>query len=90
MKSDQIYQQLVDLAEKLEVEVSVQNLNISGFHVKSGLCKIKGKHRIVLDKHMPQDDQIDVLIDCLGTFAIDDVYIIPAIRDLIDHGKKRG
>lgn len=88
MKPDQIYQHLVDLAEKLRVDVSVQNLKISGFPVKSGICRIKGKNRIVLDKHMSKDDQIDVLVDCLRAFPLDDIYIVPAIRDLFNHGTK--
>jgi len=83
MTSDQIYQHLVDLAEKLGMDVSVHNLKISGFPVKSGICKIKGKNRIVLDKRLPTDDQIDILIDCLRPFPIDDIYIIPAIRNLL-------
>lgn len=89
MKPDQIYQYLVDLAEKLGIDVSVQNLKISGFPVKSGLCKIKGKNRIVLDKHISQDDRIDILVDCLRPFPIDDIYIVPAIRDLFSHGEKK-
>ena len=89
MKPDQIYQHLVDLAEKLGIDVSVQNLKISGFPVKSGVCRIKGKNRIVLDKHMSKDDQIDVLVDCLRTFSLDDIYIVPAIRDLLNLKKKR-
>jgi len=88
MKPDQIYQHLVDLAEKLGVDVSVQNLKISGFSVKSGICRIKGKNKIVLDKHMSKDDQIDVLVDCLRTFSLDDIYIVPAIRDLLNLKKK--
>jgi hypothetical protein len=82
MISDQIYQHLVDLAEKLGIDVSVNNLKISGFPVKSGICKIKGKNRIVLDKSLSTDDQIDILIECLRPFPIDDIYIIPAIRNL--------
>ena len=84
MKPDQVYQHLVDLAEKIGIEVSVHNLKISGFAIKSGICRIKGKNRIVLDKHLSKDDQIDVLIDCLRTFSLDDIYIVPAIRDLLN------
>jgi len=90
MKLDQVYQHLVDLAERLGIEVSVHNLKISGFPVKSGICRIKGKNRIVLDKRMSKDDQIDVLVDCLGTFSIDDIYIVPAIRDLLNLKTKEG
>ena len=59
----------------------------SGFPVKSGMCKIKGQDRIVLDKHKSKDDKIDVLIDCLRTYPIDNIFMIPAIRDLLNKGK---
>ena len=88
MTSDQIYRHLVDLAEKLGMDVSIHNLKISGFPVKSGICKIKGKNRIVLDKRLSTDDKIDILIDCLRPFPIDDIYIIPAIRNLFHQKPK--
>jgi hypothetical protein len=89
MKTNQIYQHLVDLAEKLGVDVSEQNLKISGFPVKSGICTVEGEKRIILDKHKSKDDQIDVLIECLQEFSLDDIYVIPAIRDLIKIRKKK-
>ena len=49
MKPEQIYQELKDLAEKLEITVSEQNLRTAGIKVKSGLCKVKGKNLFVMD-----------------------------------------
>ena len=90
MRSEDIYQQLLDLAEKLDVTVSEQNLKLSGFPVKSGLCKIKGRHHIILDKTKTKEEQADVLIDCLRQFSIDDIYLVPALRDLLTFKKKEG
>jgi len=88
MKTDQIYQHLVDLAEKLDIDVSEQNFKTSGFPVKSGICKVKGKVRIILDKHKSKNDKIDILIESLKTFPLDDIFIVPAIRDLLNGSKK--
>ena len=44
MKPEQTYQDLKELAEKLGVNVSEQNLRSTGIKVKSGLCKVKGKN----------------------------------------------
>jgi len=49
MKPEQIYQELKDLAEKLEITVSEQNLRTAGIKVKSGLCKVKGKNMFIMD-----------------------------------------
>jgi len=88
MKSDQIYQHLIDLSEKLGIEVSEHSFKTSGFPVKSGMCKIKGRDRIVLDKNRSKDEKIDVLIECLRTYSIDDIFMVPAIRQLLDKGEK--
>ncbi len=88
MKTDQIYQHLVDLAEKLDIDVSEQNFKISGFPVTGGICKVKGKNRIILDKHKSKNDKIDILIESLKGFSLDDIYVVPAIRDLLNRSKK--
>lgn len=89
MRSEDIYQQLLDLAEKLDVTVSEQNLKLSGFPVRSGLCKIKGRHHIIIDKHKTHEEQSDVLIECLRQFSIDNIYLVPALRDLLTLKKKK-
>ncbi|RTZ98294.1 MAG: hypothetical protein DSY90_04720 [Deltaproteobacteria bacterium] len=83
MKTDQIYQHLIELAEKLDIDVSEQNFKISGFPVHSGICRVKGKDRIILDKHKSKNDKIDILIESLKAFPLDDLYVVPAIRDLL-------
>jgi hypothetical protein len=42
MKPEYLYQELKDLAEKMAVTVSEQNLRTAGIKVKSGLCTVKG------------------------------------------------
>ncbi len=53
MKPEVLYRELVELAEKLQVSVSEQNLRITGIKVKSGLCKVKGEYVFIMDKHKP-------------------------------------
>lgn len=61
MKPEQLYQNLKELAEKLGITVSEQNLRSAGIKVKSGLCKIKGKHLFVMDKKLPVHKKIKFL-----------------------------
>ena len=58
MKPEQIYQELKDLAEKLEITFSEQNLRIAGLKVKSGLCKVKGKNLFIMDKHRSEERRV--------------------------------
>ena len=87
MKPEQIYQELKDLADKLEITVSEQNLRTAGVNVKSGLCKVKGKHLFIMDKHTTIHKKIDTLASQLAEFPHEDLYVVPAIREILE---KRG
>jgi hypothetical protein len=84
MKPEQIYQELKDLADKLGITVSEQNLRIAGIKVKSGLCKVKGKNLFIMDKQKSIHKKIDALALQLAEFPHEDLYVIPAIRELLE------
>jgi hypothetical protein len=84
MKPDQLYQELISLAERLQVTVSEQNLKTSGVKVKSGFCKVRGQDMVVLDKHKSILDKIRLLATQLAAIPHDDLYIKPAVRELLE------
>ena len=84
MKPENIYQELKDLAEKLEITVSEQNLRTAGIKVKSGLCKVKGKNLFIMDKHKSIHKKIDTLASQLAIFPHEDLYLMPAIREILE------
>lgn len=89
MKPEQIYQELKDLAEKLAVTVTEQNLRTAGIKVKSGLCTVKGQDLFIMDKHKSIHKKIKVLAAQLAGMPHEDVFVIPAVRDMLNkYGKK--
>ena len=99
MKPDQLYQELKELAEKLNITVSEQNLRKTGIKVKSGLCKVKAKYVFVMDKNKPVHKKIEVLASCLSKIPNDDIYVVPILREILNEyiekemprsGKDRG
>jgi hypothetical protein len=84
MKPEQIYQELKDLAEKLEISVSEQNLRTTSIKVKSGLCKVKGQNLFIMDKHKSIHKKIDILASQLANFPHEDLYVMPTIRELLE------
>ena len=84
MKPDQLYQELISLAERLQVTVSEQSLRTPGIKVKSGLCKVRGRNMYVMDKHKPIHDKIRLLAAQLAVIPHDDLYIKPAVRELLE------
>ena len=87
MKPEQIYQELKDLAEKLEIHVSEQNLRTAGIKVKSGFCKVKGKNTFIMDKHKSVHKKIKILAAHLAEIPHENIFIVPAVRELLDRQK---
>ncbi|CAB1068473.1 hypothetical protein D1AOALGA4SA_369 [Olavius algarvensis Delta 1 endosymbiont] len=84
MKPEQIYQELKDLAEKLDIQVSEQNLRTAGIAVRSGMCKVKGKNMFIMDKHKSIRKKIKILADHLAEIPHENVFVVPAIRELLE------
>ena len=84
MKPEQIYQELKDLAEKLALTVSEQNLRTAGIKVKIGLCKVKGKDMFIMDKHKSIHKKIKILTAQLADMPHENIYLIPAIREMLN------
>jgi hypothetical protein len=84
MKPDQLYQELKDLAERMQVSVSEQNLKVTGLKVRSGLCIVKGQKLFVMDKHKSLQKKIKILAAELSVIPHEDMYIIPAVRELLE------
>ena len=83
MKPEQIYQELKDIAEKLGINISEQNLGKTGLNVKSGLCKVKGKQIFIIDKHKSIHKKNIILTSFLKEMPHEDIYVVPAVRELI-------
>jgi ABC-type enterochelin transport system substrate-binding protein len=84
MKPEQIYQELKDLAEKLEITVSEQNFRTTGIAVQSGLCKVRGKNVFIMDKHKSIHKKIKILAAHLAEIPHENVFMVPAVRDLLE------
>jgi hypothetical protein len=89
MKPDQLYQELKDLAERMQVTVSEQNLKTPGIKVRSGLCIVKGRKLFVLDKRKSVQKKIKILAGQLALISHEDLYIIPAVRELLEKYSKK-
>jgi hypothetical protein len=84
MKPEQTYQDLKELAEKLGVVVSEQNFRSTGIKAKSGLCKVKGKTNIIIDKQLSLQNKNEVLASCLSKLPHENVFMVPALREFLD------
>jgi len=84
MKPETIYQELKDLADKLDITVSEQNFRSTGIKAKSGLCKVKGNYLYIMDKHKSIHKKNKLLAECLSQMPHEEIYVVPAVRDLLN------
>lgn len=88
MKTEHLYQQLIELAEKLDIAVSEQNLKpAAGITINSGLCILRGKQQFIMDKHNSVRTKMEILASCLSTMPLENIYIVPAVRDILEKYK---
>ncbi|MBI5592831.1 MAG: hypothetical protein HY881_20375 [Deltaproteobacteria bacterium] len=88
MKPEQMYQGLKDLADRLGIMVSEKKLSTESLKVKSGLCKIKGRFVMILDKQLSIHKKCAILATCLSDMPHDAIYVIPAVREFLAGHRK--
>ena len=88
MDDDVILNYLEELAEKLEILVRDENINIEESSSSGGLCRIEGQYVIILNSKASMKEKIQVMITALQQFDLRDMYIKPVIRELLDGYKQ--
>jgi hypothetical protein len=83
-----ILYQLEELAEKLEILVRDENINIEESSSTGGLCRIEGKYVLIINSKATSTEKIQVIIKALQQFDLGDIYIKPVIRELLEKYEK--
>lgn len=77
--------ELKNAATRLGFEVREEKLlREVGYRVRSGSCRVGESQLILLDRDLPASAQIDILVDELAGRPLDDVYLSPAARRLLE------
>jgi hypothetical protein len=83
MKAPQLYEELKNLAEKLDITVVEHSFKATGTRARSGLCKVRERWTYIMDKHRRLNDKIELLSECLASLDTENVFIVPAVRALL-------
>jgi hypothetical protein len=81
MKIQDTLKELENVAEQKKIKVTYEN--IGGELGAGGLCKVKGEHRVIVDKRATDGEKVTVLAQALSRFALEDVTVSEATRELI-------
>jgi hypothetical protein len=79
-----LFNQLKELAENLGIEVCNENISLEESSGTGGLCRIKGKYTLFIHSHVSMNKRIQVMIQSLRKFDLENIYVKPAIRKLLD------
>ncbi len=88
MENTKVLEYLEDLAFRLGIEIVYEKLGEGDFSIGGGLCKVKGVYRIFVDPSVTIEVQIEILARALSSFQIDEVYLLPFIRGILEKARK--
>jgi hypothetical protein len=84
MNEEVLLYQLEELAEKLEISVRDENINVEESSSTGGLCRVEGKYVLLLHSKATVKEKIQVMVKALQQFDLSDIYVKPAIRELLE------
>jgi hypothetical protein len=82
MKPEQITEALEQAAAQLGIDVRYEAMTGDAAG-GGGLCKLKGKWCVIIDRKTPPADRAATLIDALIGFDTDAVYLPPKVREAL-------
>ena len=84
MEPEKTYQYLENLAEQLGISIRYEDLSDQEVPARSGLCTVKGRHLYIMDRSKSASEKIRLLTQCLCRMDLDGIYVLPAVRELLD------
>ena len=86
MDENAIIDQLEELAEGFGIEMRYEPIKQDEdlVRVVGGLCLLRGEYILIIDSKAAMGDKIRTFADALRHFNLDQIYIKPAIRELLD------
>ena len=85
MMNDQILlSQFEALADQLGILVRDENINLEESFSTGGLCRVEGKYILILNSKATIKEKIQVMIKALQQFDLDNIYVKPVLRELLE------
>jgi len=76
--------QLEALAYGLGIEIRYEKIPQDDVTIAGGRYRLKGKNVVVIDSRATTKDRIRILVQAMKPFDLADVYIRPALRELLE------
>jgi hypothetical protein len=83
-QNEEILSQIEELAKNLGITVRYEKILKESAFFPGGFCRVKGKDLIIINSKASLDDKIEIMARALIPFDLSQIYVLPAIRELID------
>ncbi len=86
MDENRIVDELQGLAERFGIKIRCEPIKQEEdlIRITGGLCLLKGEYVLILDSKATKRDKIRTLAEALRHFDLDQIYIQPALRELLN------
>ena len=79
---DRLIDELKEVFVKINYTVRIEKGNFKG-----GFCLLREQKLFLLNKNLSQDKKISFLVKNLAIIGVDDIFLKPNIREMIDNEK---
>jgi hypothetical protein len=90
MQAEELLWRLEGLAEQLNIPVRYANLATEELPGRGGLCILRGERRIIIERTLSYREKARLLATGLAHFDLEGVFVLPAIRQVIEAAKAEG
>ncbi len=79
--------ELAEAAARLGLEVRRERLlREIGYRARGGACRLREKDLVIIDSNQPPSEQLEILVEALGTRDLESLYLSPAARRILKPG----
>ncbi|MCE5265410.1 MAG: hypothetical protein LLG97_18000 [Deltaproteobacteria bacterium] len=86
MNRDELLIQLEELAGRLNIQVQYESMKSEDPSTFGGFCRIRDRHLIIIHSRAAISRKIDVFTEAVRHFDIDDLFMMPALREYLKKG----
>lgn len=79
-KKEHLINELLEIFDKIGYKVRIEKGNFKG-----GFCLLREEKTLLLNKTLEQDKKINFLLKTIAVLEIDNIYIKPHIREMIEN-----
>ncbi len=86
MDEDRLIDYLEELAESLGIQIRYEAIHqdVDSIYIAGGLCLLGGEYLLIINTRATVGERIKTLATAIKHFDVDQMYIRPVIRELLD------